>query len=299
MPIPEYDTTRERYREPVTSLPAPGLHAGVPYAEYDLWPAARHSLLRLFNRTPAHAREAIEHPPTPTPALELGRAIHRAILEPQAFAEEYARAPKVDLRTSIGKHRWADFAAANLGKKVLTADSYAVCLGARESVWRHSTARQLLETAGLVEVSALWRDAETGLPCKARLDKLTALNGWSVILDLKSADNAGPRAFEREIHRWSYHQQAGFYIDGCDAITAVEERRERKYVFLVVEKNPPFAVACYELEPEAIQLGRDEYRKHLAEYALCLETGVWPAFDQGVGTISLPPWAFAHHGEQA
>ena len=142
-------------------------------------------------------------------------------------------------------------------------------------------------------VSLLWRDAETSLFCKGRPDRLTTLGGWSVVVDLKSTDNAGPRVFERDIYKYSYHQQGGFYLDGCDTLSP----RERKYVFIVVEKDPPFAVAVYELDPEAIDLGRDEYRAHLAQYARCLETGVWPGYDPGMGIISLPPWNRRFHGE--
>lgn len=284
------------------STPAPmqrdvpvGLHEGVPYAVYDQWPAARHSVLRLFNRTPAHAREAIEHPPEETRALIVGHAIHLAILEPERFAREYVAAPKVDRRTTIGKARWSDFQAANIGKHVLDAEEHACARRCRESVWAHPTARELLEGQGKNEVSALWADIETGQPCKARIDRLTALSGWSVIVDVKSTENAGPRAFGRDIFRYSYHQQGGFYLDGCDALAP----RERKVIFVAVEKEPPCAVAVYELEQDAIDLGRDEYRKHLAEYARCIETGRWPGYPDGIGYISLPPWAFKFHGEDA
>lgn len=282
---------------PQATLPAPGLHRGVPYHEYDAWAAVRHSILRLFHRTPAHAREAMKHPPAPTAAQVLGIAIHHAVLEPQRFAERYARAPKLDLRTTRGKARYGEFVVANLGRSVLSAEEYDACVGIRESVWAHSTARQLLEGVGLNEVSALWRDGETGLPCKSRLDRLTVLHGWSVIADLKSLTDASPRAFQRDIHKYGYAQQGAFYIDGCDALTGDDDKRERKYVFIAAETAPPYAVAVYELDATALGLGRDEYRAHLALYARCVETGVWPAFDQGIGTISLPPWATRFHGE--
>jgi exodeoxyribonuclease VIII len=282
-----------------TPVPPTGLHIGVPYAIYDQWPAARHSRLRLFNRTPAHARHAIENPPEPAPWLELGRAIHVAVLEPERFAREYVGAPKVNRSTTIGKGRWSDFVAANVGKRVLDADVYAVCRDASASVMAHSTARQIIEAPGLTEVSALWRDAETGLLCKSRPDRLTALSGWSVVGDLKSGRDASSRAFEREIYKFGYAQQAAMYLDGCDALTPAEDRRERKFIFIVVETEPPYCVAVYDLDPEAIALGRDEYRAHLAQYARCMKTGVWSGYDQGIGNISLPPWAFKFHGEEA
>jgi hypothetical protein len=63
-------------------------------------------------------------------------------------------------------------------------------------------------------------------------------------------------------------------------------------MFIVLEKDPPFCVAVYELEDLAISLGRDEYQKHLQQYAECMSSGVWPAYGDGADLVSLPAWAF-------
>lgn len=280
---------------PTVKLPAIGLHRGVSYDEYIRWDAVHHTILRHFNRTAAHARAAIVSPADQTSAQADGWASHLAVLEPDRFEMECVAAPKFDKRTTEGKRGWAEFQASNEGKTVLTQDEHALCLRIRDAVWAHPTARELLMGDGLNEISALWKDAGTGLYVKGRPDRLTTLAGWSVVMDLKTTLNASPSAFARDLYYYHYHQQGALYLDGCDALAP----HQRKFIFVAVEKDPPYAVAVYELEDDALSLGRDEYQKHLTAYARCLESGQWPGYPDGVGYISVPSWAFKFHGEEA
>jgi len=158
----------------------------------------------------------------------------------------------------------------------------------RDSVWAHPTARELLSGAGINEASLVWVDGETGLLCKARLDRLTTLGDWPVILDVKTAKSASRAAFSSAVHKFHYHQQLAHYSDGAQALAPMD----RKCMFIVVETERPFCVAVYELEDDALVLGRDETHKHLRAYAECLKTGRWPGYPDGADYISLPPWAF-------
>jgi hypothetical protein len=273
---------------PAVPTVAPGLHRDVPYDVYDRWDGVRHSVLRHFNRSALHAREAIVHPADQTEAQALGHAAHVAVLEPERFAREYVAAPKFDKRTTEGKRGWAAFQAEHEGFAVIPQEEHDVCIALRASVWAHPTASELLKGAGLNEASALWVDGDTGLTAKARIDRLTALAGWPVVVDLKTTRNASRGAFSRDVHTFAYHQQAGMYLDGLQVLAP----HERKFVFIAIEKDPPYAVAVYELEEDALQLGRDEYQKHMAAYAECLNTNRWPSYGEGMDLISLPPWAF-------
>lgn len=78
------------------------------------------------------------------------------------------------------------------------------------------------------------------------------------------------------------------YLDGLNTLAP----HDRKFVFVAVEKEPPYAVAVYELEEDALQLGRDDYQKHLAQYAECVKTNRWPGYGDGMDYVSLPSWAF-------
>lgn len=273
---------------------APEVAFGLPYDTYARWDAVNHTVLRLFNRTPAHAREAMVNPPNQTKAQHFGRAVHAAILEPEKFEATWVPAPKHEKRTTAEKRAWARLQVEHPGE-ILPQEEYDLCLRMRDSVWAHPTAAEILKGDGRNEASFRWLDPETGVRCKLRLDRLTTLASWSVIVDLKTAKNASQVAFSRDLHKFHYHQQAAMYLEGVNVVAP----RDRKFLFIVVEKAPPFCVAVYELEDDALEVGRDEYHKHLRTYAECMASGVWPGYDQGAGYVSLPSWAFKFHGEEA
>ncbi len=274
--------------------PEVGLYQNIPYDDYDRWAAMRHSVLRMFSKTPAHAREKMIHPDDQTEAQSQGHSTHAAILEPDRFDLQFVAAPRVDKRTTKGKAEWAEFVAAATGKTVIPAEEHALCIRLRDAVWSHPTAAELLRGPGMNEVSAVWKDADSGVPCKGRIDRLTTVGGWSMVVDLKTTKSAMRQSFSKDLYFYQYHQQAAMYLDGCDALAP----HPRKYVFIAVEKEPPYLVATLELEQDAIDLGRDEYKKHLATYAQCLQSGRWPGYDDGIGYVSLPHWAFRFHGEE-
>jgi len=107
------------------------------------------------------------------------------------------------------------------------------------------------------------------------------------VVDIKTTDDARPEAFSRAIHRFRYHVQAAFYIDACNAAKA----KVFRFVFVVVERTPPFACAVYEITESAIDQGRREYLADLALYDKCARTRRWPAYP-GLRLISLPSWGF-------
>lgn len=273
---------------PAPLVIGPGLHKGLPYDEYARIDAASHSLLRHFNRTAAHAREAIVNPADSTPAQEFGAACHLAILEPHLFEAQCVPAPKFDKRTRVGKLGWEEFKGVHGNHLILPQDEYDQALRMRDAVWQHPTAAELLKGQGFNEVSAVWMDGETGLMAKARIDRLTTLADWSIVVDLKTTRDAGRKHFERDVYTLRYHQQAAYYVDGLAAL----KPHDRKFMFIAVEKEPPYLPAVYELEDVALEQGRDEYRRNLRAYAECLATNRWQGYPDGADLVGLPAWAY-------
>lgn len=271
---------------------ADGLHKGLSRADYDAIPAANYSRLKLFARSAAHARQAIMHPEPPTEAMELGSAVHHAVLEPSIFAAQYVVAPKFDRRTTKGKEGAAAFEAENRGKSILDPDQMAQCLGMSQAVWAHPLCKELLTEVGVSELAALWTDS-SGIRCKALLDRVFKFGGWSMVVDLKTTDNAEPWAFGNSVAKYAYHEQAAFYLDGLNQLSP----GRRRWLWIAVEKEPPYAISIFEPTAEMLEKGRAMVREHLAAYAQCRETNVWPGYPVEIQPLELPRWAAKGNGE--
>ena len=267
--------------------PDVGLYPKVTREVYESWDAANSSLLKHFERSALHAWQEKLHPEPPTPAKELGTHFHAAVLEPELFEKSYVVAPKVDRRTIAGKTMWAAFEAENAGKVLLKAEDHAMIRGAMESVWGHPKASALLRGAAHCEVGAVWVHERTELLCKGLLDCVSQDDGWTWVVDLKSAVDASPGAFAAAVARYSYHAQAAHYLAGLQAISP----HQRRFAWIAVEKTPPYATAVYEPDEATLLAGETLIERWLDEYAKATATGEWPGYPGNVQSLTVPRWA--------
>ena len=131
----------------------------------------------------------------------------------------------------------------------------------------------------------MWTDEATGLECKCRPDWLT--NDRSLIVDLKTTEDASPAGFRKSIGNWRYHVQASWYLDGIERATGT---RPDQFIFICVEKKPPYAVAVYAADAEMIAAGAKQARLDLDTLAVCKAADAWPGYSDQIEMISLPPW---------
>lgn len=270
------------------TIEEPGLYHNIPYADYELIPAIRQSELTQWFKLPtaAHVRHALLHARDETTALAVGSALHAAVLEPERFAAEYAVPPKVDKRTNAGKAEWAEFEAANEGKTRLTHDEYAAAVDMSRAILDHPLARKMLTGNGFSESVIVWQDPETRQACKARIDRITSLNMWTVVVDIKTTARRASE-FDRCIGDYGYHIQAAFTLDGLNEL----QPHERRFLNIVVEKAPPHCVAVVEMDATTIEEGRQAYAHALRRYQECEENQHWPGYDRGVVPVTIPKWA--------
>lgn len=289
--------------------PTPGVYPGTAMRAYHAWEAASNSRLTRLMRSPAHMKAYIEGPPAETEALRLGRAIHTAVLEPDHFGERYVTADQCmaitkekkrctnggvwmhrDLGWVCGVHAKGhdDGVVTAPAVEVLSADDQTLCLKIRDAVYRKDSARGLLTGAGEVELSMLWKDHATDVPCKARWDRHSPEIAGGSIVDLKTTKDASPRAFEKSIFDLGYHRQAGMYLMGARA----RKLPARHYTFVAVEKEPPFAVAVYRLSDGVVDAVRPQVETLLRRYAGCMESGRFPDYPDEVRDIFVPDWAW-------
>lgn len=267
--------------------PETGLHPKVSRTTYESWEAANSSLLKHFERSAAHAHQELVHPPAPTPALIFGTNFHAAVLEPELFEKSFVVAPKVDRRTVAGRTMWAAFEAEAAGKTIVTTEDHATIEGALRSVWSHPRASALLRGAVHREVGAVWTHERTGELCKGLIDCISRDDGWTWVVDLKSTRDASPGAFAAAVARYSYHAQAAHYLAGLDAIS----KHKRRFAWIAVEKEAPYATAVYEPDEATLLAGEALVERWLDQYAAAKESGEWPGYSGEVQSLTVPRWA--------
>jgi len=256
-----------------------------------------------------HVERSITPPPS-TPARQRGTLTHLSLFQPEVYARTVVTAPVADLRTKDGKATWADWLSTlglpertkrgelaavlqTAGLVLATAEDRVAAEAISGAIRRHSKASKLIEAAEYVEKAVVWQDPITGLMCKAKPDAIVILpNGLVVIVDLKTTIAPDPYRFAKSVTNYGYHRQAAFYRRGVHALCGGAE--PPRFVFVAVRNEPPWEVATYELDYEALQLGESQIAGELMRVKLAHDTGVWvEPWQQRTITLELPPYAGA------
>lgn len=234
-------------------------------------------------------------PQPETKALRYGRAIHKFLLEQNAFVNEYRAAPKLDKRTKEGKLAWAELTAdAELnGFNIITADE-ADLITSMSNALRDfhivdDNGRSIkvadIFSNGKAEESFFWRDADTGLMLRARTD-------WrigDVIIDYKTTTDARPSVFCHEIAKRRYYMRAAMYMDGVEAVTG---KRPKEFYFIAQEKTTPFCAATYRVNPDDLLYGQRQYKHALQGIKRCMDNNKWTGYSELVQTLSIPAYFY-------
>lgn len=255
--------------------------------EYRSHPAISRSELWKFHESPQKFKYSKEHPEEPTPALLFGQVFHKLALEPETFSEEFITAPEVDRRTKDGKAAWQDFLQTADSKTVIDAVMFQQAAEMVSALQTVPFSVKLLD--GAHETPYFWTDAATGEACKCRTDCLCTKFSQPIIVDLKSANDASTETFTRDAVKYGYDLQAAMYSEGVTANIGTMPL----FVFIVVEKNPPYAVNILQADELFVRRGQILYREYLNEYHDCRQTGNWYGYlgkENQVNNLALPVW---------
>ena len=180
--------------------------------------------------------------------FDIGSAIHCLILEPQNFKRDFIVAPKIDKRTKVGKDSWIEFVKQSEGKIVLKSEDFDNCIKIQKSVLSIPEVVNLLKEG--VSEKSYFTTLKNGIKAKVRPDFYRPKE--RVIIDIKSCRDASPDGFKRDIASYKYYIQAAYYIDVLGA---------NEFIFLAVEKQPPYMVGIYVLTKEDLARGRELIQK--------------------------------------
>jgi len=243
------------------------------------------SSLKKILDSPAHYQAALKSKLIPTPAMEMGTALHCLSLDgKKAFDGAYIQKPDgLSLATKAGKE-WK----ASVGrKKVLSSggkdDPWGSVQGMDASLkrlaWFDPSQEDYIKYN---EVSIYWEDF--GVKCKARLDRVLIEEG--IVLDLKTTDSVDPEAFTKKVVNLGYDFQAAYYARAAE----VAYGKPFKFVFVAVERKAPYTVDLFEVTPDMMREGVYKMEKALKAYAECAETNKWPNREPVIRQLDYPGW---------
>lgn len=267
----------------------PGIHYGVPFAEYLAITAVSATALKAGRRSMLHLRHVLTTPSEPSNAMTLGTLTHCLALEPAKFAEKFYVMPDVDGRTKAGKEANAKAESESGGREVVRESTLEAAKTMVAAMNRHPQVSRWLAAKGECEAVALWVDPETGLHCKARFDKFCA---EQIALDIKTARNGSAHAFTRACGDLGYAQQLAHYEEGFRVLSG----KHTPLCLAVVENEPPYVVAAYSLSQRSIDGAANLNRRIRHALAHAQRTGAWDGYSEHVVEIEVPDWALSPSG---
>lgn len=309
-----------------------GLYTNIPEEQYHADEAISSHGLNTISRSPLHYWAYYKNPERlpqkETPALKIGSAIHKAILEPNKFEKEYVQEPQLidykgvldkledykerakelslpisgtkgllkskiiqaeTLQDAPGSVFWDDLVGTiTQGRISLSKAEYRACRGISHRVHTHPSAKQIFHT-GWPETSIFWTDRDTGVSCRGRLD-------WIYPEDVNTKNRtivdvkSTINASSNSFQRDVF--KYGYHIQAAmywDGLTSLGYN-VGNFIFSAWEKKPPFATALYYMTTELLNAGREEYKKLIKIYAECLESNTWPGYSNNIEPLLLPDW---------
>lgn len=264
----------------------PGIH-DITIEQYHSGLGVSRSGIEKFRKSPMHYWHEYLNPAKeikePTEAMVFGNALHCYTLEPHMFEKRYHIWQKVNGRKPASNTKaWEDIVKQAAGRELLCDEDVVTITSMHRSINNHATATSMLD-GGVKEKSLFWTDKDTGILCKVRPD------AWhpNLVVDLKTTSDGSAKAFARSIHMYGYHIQCAMINEALFALKGVNMMN---FVFVAVEKDAPHSCVVYRLDENAINKGREEFKKALFDMKECIMTDTWPSYADQV--LDLPQYAY-------
>ncbi len=221
----------------------------------------RYSHLKMFARSPAHYRAAIETNFAPTRAMRIGTIVHALVLGGNLVVYDGERRGKA----------WAEFVQAHPQTEIVTRSEHDDATDIAAAVLANPLAMGVL--AGEHEKQVAWRSL--GRECSSRIDSADG----NRVTELKVTNDSSPGRFSRLALRMSYNVQLAAY---CDAVGAKE-------AFIVaVEATKPYPVTVMKLSDRALELGRRTWHLWMEQLLACEASGEFPGYCQSIVPFDVP-----------
>lgn len=269
----------------------PGIYLDMSARDYFADPCPQPSLTQslakiLIDRSPAHARLAhprlnpdFHEPFEYDKAQAIGNAAHKlligrgkevCIIEANDFRKDDAKATRDAAITDgyvpiLAKHMKAAHELVKAARTQL--DMIGI-----EHAFRD----------GHGEVVLAWED--DGIWLRSMVDWLDG----SLAFDLKTSGmSAAPHSVPTVMASAGWPIQAACQERGLDVLDPQRAGR-RKFLFVMVENAPPYALTVHEMSEAVMTIGRKQLDYAVRIWRTCMETGEWPAYPPLVNVPEYP-----------
>lgn len=245
-----------------------------------------------FMRSPKlyHRRYVLRDPvyqKKPTAALDFGEFCHEAILIHKDATAGFRVIPDSVLSANGSKagNKWKEWEAANQGVAHFKMHEVGPWLAMWESLSSCADARRLLldnHEWSYEERSVVW--SFNGIDLRCRIDRVIP----GCIADLKTCRSGDINHILAEIEHRKLYIQAAWYSWGWKETSG----ELLPFVFVFVEKAPPYATVCVRLDSDWISDGMREIEDALIRLQRRSDADDWtdPGSEE-VFTLSRQSWA--------
>lgn len=221
--------------------------------------------------------------------MDRGAILDRFIILPATYENDKGETKPWNWNANVCK-AWREKNNAAGLKTEVKNEVFFSAKGAAELILSDPQLAEMFQSSRKqVMLTGVYVDRETGVrvPVKSLLDLVPPDVGY--LVDLKSTNNAHPRAWKKSVFNFNYHVQSARHLDLWNAATG-EQRNEFRHI--LQESVHPFEVAKRFLSSEFVAIGRQRYVQALRRYAKALSTGVWEGYDvqDGANDMIIDGW---------
>lgn len=256
----------------------------------------------------------------PSSSMDLGTLIHKAVLEPETFQDQYfvmpGRTDSNDLDSKQLEALCKEHSLKASGTKAeklsrlreagidiepqyeeiigsISSDKIIVppatikkALAIKDKIYSHEKVGPWVslsqkEKRGWFEID--------GVIMRFQIDGFFEHNGIGVVWDLKTTKDWHSDRFSRSISKNGFHLQLACYRE---ALRKIENKEFNAFMIIAVETSEPFRVRYYQIDEASLDAGRKELDIYLQDYKYRLQNNDFSPRkeDTKINLVSLTSW---------
>lgn len=118
-----------------------------------------------------------------------------------------------------------------------------------------------------IQEKIFWIDKKTGLPVIGYIDFIVDIDGYLIIVDIKTSADGGPDKFERNSLYLNNQIQVGTYLTGFHK----RYYQFPDFMFMVLDKQSPFDAIMMHTDAKYNEAAKDEFAHVLTGFRHCMD----------------------------